>query len=246
MLAIFITILIVSAAVCLVCHRASIKGKLGETIVAHKLSKLPDDYHVFNDVYLQNDSRSCQIDHVVISPYGIFVIETKNYKGDIFGSDKAEEWTQNIWGNRYSFRNPIKQNRGHIHALMKLFNLQESYFVSIVAFTTRSDLYVDSDSAVLYTSDIVDEILSYQKRIMSTEQVEQLAAKLTYSSFETRDTVASHINYAKEQKYSYESKIYNRICPRCGGQLVERDGRYGPFLGCSNYPRCNFTHKIES
>jgi DNA topoisomerase I len=30
-------------------------------------------------------------------------------------------------------------------------------------------------------------------------------------------------------------------CPRCGGNLVEREGKFGKFLGCRNYPKCKFT-----
>lgn len=34
------------------------------------------------------------------------------------------------------------------------------------------------------------------------------------------------------------------ICPRCGGELVRRNGKYGEFIGCSNFPRCRYTQKI--
>lgn len=225
-------------------HKTRIKGTIGERKVSQKLKNLSDEYKIFNDVTIQEDKYSSQIDHIVISPYGIFVIETKNYKGNIYGGEKAEEWTQNIWGNKYSFRNPIKQNLGHVFSLMKLFNLPQSYFIPIVAFTTRCYLYVDSTSAVIYTYEVDDEILSYQNRILSEEQVERLATKLSYSSFETRDTNKEHVRYAKGSKYDYQWKIDNYICPRCGGKLIERNGKYGRFLGCCNYPRCTFTHKL--
>lgn len=90
------------------------KGRIGEHRVAHILSKLPKDrYQVINNLLLRTSSDSTtQIDHVVISQYGIFVIETKFYKGWIYGGENSEYWTQNIYGHKYSLRNPIHQNQG--------------------------------------------------------------------------------------------------------------------------------------
>lgn len=68
-----------------------IKGYLGEAAVASRLGKLPQEhYRVFNDIMLQTKRGTTQIDHIVVSIYGIFVIETKNYKGWITGSEFAE------------------------------------------------------------------------------------------------------------------------------------------------------------
>ena len=91
--------------------RAAIMGKgaYAEDRVARRLSQLPEEYQVFNDVYIRSGGRSVQIDHVVISRYGVFVIETKNYKGWVYGSENAEYWTQNIYGHKYKlYRTPLK------------------------------------------------------------------------------------------------------------------------------------------
>ena len=72
-----------------------------------------------------------QIDHLVLSEYGIFVIETKRYKGWIFGSEKAENWTQVIFKEKHQFRNPVKQNWSHVYALKSV----------LTATGTHSDLF---------------------------------------------------------------------------------------------------------
>ena len=88
------------------------KGKVGEKRVASILKKLPDDsYKVINDLLLSSNGYSTQIDHIIISIYGIFVIETKFYQGWIYGGENSEYWTQNIYGNKYQLRNPIHQNK---------------------------------------------------------------------------------------------------------------------------------------
>lgn len=35
------------------------------------------------------------------------------------------------------------------------------------------------------------------------------------------------------------------VCPKCGGELFKRRGRFGEFYGCSNYPGCRFTRNIK-
>ena len=117
-------------------------GYYGERYVSKKLEKLSDEYVVINDVLLQTNYGTTQIDHVVVSPYGIFVIETKNYNGWILGHEKSEEWTQSFWTYRrfrggtnyqYKFRNPILQNAGHEKALRTLLkDLGDFKYIPIV------------------------------------------------------------------------------------------------------------------
>lgn len=88
-----------------------IKGKLGEYIVQYHAKKfLNEDYILLNDLtFLDQDNQTTQIDHILLSPYGIFVIETKNYKGWIFGSSH-----QKIYKSSHKFQNPLHQNYKHI------------------------------------------------------------------------------------------------------------------------------------
>ena len=96
------------------------KGQYSEKLVNDKISKLSDEYVIFNDLLFESNGRSTQIDHVVVSPYGVFVIETKGYKGLIFGGENSEYWTQTIYKSKHQFYNPIKQNEGHVRFLHHL------------------------------------------------------------------------------------------------------------------------------
>lgn len=60
------------------------------------LTQLPEDYHVLDDIVLNTKKGTTQIDHIVVSKYGIFAIETKNYRGEIYGNDDRQQWTQII------------------------------------------------------------------------------------------------------------------------------------------------------
>ena len=86
-----------------------IKGIIGESRVSRKLENLNhEEFKVLNDVLLNTSNGFSQIDHIVISIYGIFVIETKNYTGWIHGNENSEYWIQTIYKKKTKFRNPIK------------------------------------------------------------------------------------------------------------------------------------------
>ncbi|WP_139998004.1 nuclease-related domain-containing protein [Paenibacillus paridis] len=95
------------------------KGFIGEASVRAKLKKLnPKEYILLKDIVLKKaDGRTSQVDHIVISKYGLFVIETKNYTGWIVGNEKAEYWTRVIYKRKEKLYNPIRQNYGHMKAI---------------------------------------------------------------------------------------------------------------------------------
>lgn len=225
--------------------RAKRKGKRGEEAAAWYLRRLPSEYVVMSDVMLPTKYGSTQIDHVVISPYGVFVIEVKNMIGNISGHEKSENWTQNIYGNRYEIRNPIKQNQAHIFALKEVFNgLKKMPYFSIIAFGSEADLYVGIETAdVVRINKIVAKIREYNVEYVDGEEVKKYGAALVAANITDKESRANHVANVRQHVRDREISIANLVCPRCGGQLVERQGKYGRFYGCSNYPRCTFTHQ---
>jgi restriction system protein len=128
------------------------KGWFGEKMVLRGLRKLdPAQYRVFHDLYLPHPSEqgTTQIDHVVVSPFGIFVIETKNYRGWIFGSAKQAQWTQQIFRKKHKFQNPLHQNKLHVKALMQFLNLPEDHFHSVVLFIGDTEFKTEMPDNVL-------------------------------------------------------------------------------------------------
>jgi len=90
--------ILVVIAVIIKIFKPQIKGYIGEKTINFMLKKLPEDYKIVNDIFIKNDGCSSQIDHIIISKFGIFVIETKTYKGWIYGKEKQKQWTQNLYG----------------------------------------------------------------------------------------------------------------------------------------------------
>lgn len=218
------------------------KGAIGEKRVARILEKLPEGkYSVINNLLLNNSGYTSQVDHVVVSVYGIFVIETKTYQGIISGGENSEQWTQNIYGNKYEFRNPILQNYGHVKSMKQVLGDYKSVpFISIVAFSSQANLRVSSNIPVVYWSQILDVIRGYENPVIKESDVRRITRLLMASNTDSKETRKDHVKNIRANVKKRQETIASGKCPRCGGDLVLRKGKYGPFYGCSNYPKCTF------
>ncbi|MDE6521639.1 MAG: NERD domain-containing protein [Muribaculaceae bacterium] len=126
-------------------------GKRGERIVAKELAKLKkNDYIILNDLLLPtSNGRTSQIDHVVISTRGIFVIETKNHAGRISGNEHAQYWQQHLSSQSRSLYNPLLQNRSHLRAIRRLLpKLDAELFSSMVVFTEAWRLDIKAEDII--------------------------------------------------------------------------------------------------
>lgn len=222
-------------------NQAKIRGRIGEARVSSILKSLPNSYYSFNNIYLRKGDTSVQIDHIIISVYGVFVIETKNYTGWIYGSDKSDNWIKNMYGNKYYFQNPLKQNYSHVRALQDTLGLPFDKFIPIVVFLRGATLKCDTQGLVIYSSQLKRIINSYTTPILNISEVERLVNQLSSLNIIDKETKREHIESIHQKLNQTKDLINNSICPRCSGQLVKRKGRYGQFWGCSNYPRCKFT-----
>ncbi len=226
--------------------RPKLKGYLGEKCVAVILSFLPSDkYKIINDVLFKSDNKTIQIDHLVISIYGIFVIETKNYKGWITGSDNSEYWTKNMFGNKYKFYNPIRQNKAHISALCRQLGLSINKFISIIVFSNRADLKVNTVHNVIYTTQINRVIKTYSDIKFSEDDIQKLCDKISLLNIVSPKVRKRHVLEVQNTIVTKQRLMRQGICPRCGHSLILKNGKYGDFFGCSNYPKCKFIKPIE-
>ena len=234
------------------------KGKEGENIVHNILMQLPDEYVILDDVVLRTNRGTTQIDHVVVSRYGVFAIETKNYQGVIYGDDKRKEWTQMIitdvtyakkWWKTYTyvtknhFYNPVKQSLAHSIAIKSLLSEWSALkVIPIVVFTGTAVLKdVTSSYHVVYDFNLLETILDNRTIYLADNDVQRVVDILLQNNVREFVDNRSHVNNIYASKAEENNKVALGICPKCGGNLVRRTGKYGNFYGCSNYPKCKFT-----
>ncbi len=227
--------------------RSQYKGKIGEFVTAKFLNELDENkYRVLNDIKINNPShntKTSQIDHLVVSKYGIFVIETKAYKGKIYGKEYSRQWTQILSNQKNYFMNPVLQNYGHIKALEAI--LEDTYpnmkYFSVIAFSPEANLkdVEIKDANICKISQVGKLIKSLSSEEIITDEILNDIIKIIKAN-RAQQTNLAHINDIKKIKKENEEKIEEGICPKCGGKLVERKGKYGKFMGCSNFPKCRF------
>ncbi|PIF45075.1 topoisomerase-like DNA binding C4 zinc finger protein [Chryseobacterium sp. 52] len=216
-------------------YTPKIKGYIGENKASKALKRLNSEkYTVLNNIELSTKGSSSQIDHIIVSNYGIFVIETKNYKGWILGYEKDKSWVQAIYKYRRKFYNPILQNQGHIYALKHLLkNYKYVRYYSIITFTKRATLKTKTYTDVVYINKLVKTIKQYDSYHINEQTKNEIVAIILTAKTNNRN---------KDKTLRVNSNMNKNLsCPNCGGNLMERNGKYGIFFGCHNFPRCTYT-----
>ena len=216
------------------------KGWLGEHHIKKVLKKIaPWESYIINNLTFSDDKgHTCQIDHIFISKKGVFVIETKNYSGKIYGTEYQHEWTQVLaYGKKkVKFYNPVHQNNTHIHRLKQLLK-EDVNMISVVVFTQGKPENVKSDN--VYSISGMKKLLKSGKDVLN--EIEMQHIYYLFMDIKDNNSVASfqHISTVNQTI----TNINNNICPRCGAKLVKRHSKYGYFFGCEKYPKCKFKKK---
>lgn len=228
-------------------YKAKIKGIIGEKTVSSILKLLDkSNYKIINNILLKTGEVTSQIDHVVISSFGIFVIETKNYKGWIIGYENSEYWTQVIYKYKKKFYNPIHQNSGHIRALKScLKEFPDLEYKSIIVFSTKAEIKIDTKIDVINVFGLIKTIKNCSTVNLSESDKDNIFQKINAANLIDSLSRREHVNSIKRRMNHREKTIQEKKCPRCGNNLAERKGKFGSFFGCQSYPKCKFTQKIK-
>ena len=175
----------------------ALKGLLGEKAVNNTLSKSlqSPDYVLLRDVTLPTKHGTTQIDHIVLSRFGVFVVETKNMSGWIFGSEKDHQWTQSFRRSRVLFQNPLHQNYAHVSALQELLGLDTSKFHSTVVFTGSAVFKKQMPLNVLPLGGLVPYIQARTIPLLRPDEVERSIQLIESTRLKAgAGTNALHIN----------------------------------------------------
>lgn len=221
------------------------KGVLGEFQV-NLLAKLflnKQVYTLFKNVTLPTEDGTTQLDHVIVSRYGIFVIETKNMRGWIFGSAQQKTWTQKIYRQTNKFQNPLHQNYKHTQTLQSALEIPSEKLFSLVVFIGDSDFKTPMPENVVYAGDYIRFIKNKQQAILADHEVAEVCRKI--QSGRLKPSIQTHAAHVKHVKTIVEQKQTHteNACSKCGKPMVLRTARSGnnqghQFWGCSGYPKC--------
>lgn len=249
-------------------------GRHGEKLTERELKLVRffgRDGKVLRNIYVPKDNgETSEIDVVYITQKGIFVIESKNYSGWIFGDEKSAYWTAmlpNKTKNR--FYNPIKQNKTHIKWLGQYLNGEVPLY-SIIVFSERCELKkvtVDSSDIKVIQRDrlyaAVRDIWDKTEDKLNKEQVESIYEALEILTHVDNATKMAHIDHINEKYKNNSSEVCTTlcapavkkeipsetltaqpedaaVCPKCGGALILRVAKKGPNAGNQFYGCSNY------
>lgn len=183
-----------------------IKGWFGEFQIKTGLRLLlkKGPYRIVNNVLLDDgQGGTTQIDHIVLSPYGIFVVETKNMKGWIFGDEKARTWTQTIYRKKSTFQNPLRQNYKHIVCLSKTVKCPMEAFHHVVVFIGDAVIKTPEKlpaSVAANGYQMIQYIKSFTEEILDMESVDEIARRIeAYRLENSRKNAKAHVAYLKNK-----------------------------------------------
>jgi hypothetical protein len=186
-------------------------GWMGEKAIANALSRALDNsvYRLINNVIVPTSfgSGTTQIDHAIVSRYGVFVIETKTYTGRVYANPEAPEWFQVRRGFRRSFPNALWQNHGHVKALVELLGCPETVFESVVFFAGGCVLETTMPANVL-SSGLVSFILARRTLQLRDQQVAEATRRL-------REYMANGFRSHEHARNLQARWNSAERCPRC-------------------------------
>ena len=246
------------------------KGRIGEFYI-YKYLKSLDGYKkfLFNIYIPKSNEETTELDVVLLHESGLYVFESKNYSGWIFGSEAQKEWTQTLpTGNGRSQKNhfldPIIQNKVHLKWLKNYLADNEGLaYYSYIIFSDRCTLkdirLTSGEHFVINRYNILPAVQANAAKVgktLSPEQIDELYNKL-YPLTQVNEAIKiAHIEDVKQKQQSSNVSAVNvspditgKICPSCGSVLVLRTVSKGArqgqqFWGCSKYPHCRYTENV--
>jgi hypothetical protein len=188
------------------------KGWIGELEInlITKLFLEKDTYHLIKNVTIPADGGTTQIDHIIVSRFGVFVVETKNLKGWIFGKEGDAYWTQKIFRHSEKFQNPLRQNYKHTKTLGEILGIPDDKMRSVIVFTGDSTFKTEMPENVTRPGGYIRYIRSKTTPVLTDSEVTQLissiAEKRLVPGLETHLRHVKHVKDIKVGKQRLESR----------------------------------------
>ncbi len=175
----------------------------GESLVSDALKTNfgSPDYHLLNHITLKRKDGTTQIDHILVSRFGIFVIETKDFKGWIFANPANAQWTQVLFNAKFKFRNPIIQNMRHVSAVYELLDFLPLNAVrSLVVFSGEAEFKTDKPSGVFNVTELLAHLRGCNDEVMTINRMQFCVGRLETARLEiTRQTDLDHVSYLRQR-----------------------------------------------
>ncbi|MCI6704323.1 MAG: nuclease-related domain-containing protein [Bulleidia sp.] len=185
------------------------KGTYGEALTVEILSKCDGYKRILINAYIpKHDGTKSEIDAIMIHETGIYVFESKNYSGWIYGKEDQKQWVQvlNYGKMKNYFYNPIWQNKSHIENLKGFLGNLNTKFYSFIVFSQRCELkdvkYHYSNCAVVNRNNlpqVLYNLVGQSQKILTTNEIDDFYARLKPLTLITEEERKAHIESIKNK-----------------------------------------------
>ena len=218
-------IIVIGVAILYFLKSPWLKGFAGEMRVhiSAKIHLDKDRYHVLRNITLPTADGTTQIDHIIVSEYGVFVIETKNMKGWIFGGARQKTWSQKIFKHTRKFQNPLHQNYKHVETLKALLELNDQQVFSVVVFVGDSNFKTEMPENVVNGPGLIKYTKSKGQQVILSTDVPMIVSKIEAERLmPSRETNKTHIEHVTK---IVEEKKNGKFRPGPAPTMVERKAK---------------------
>lgn len=157
-----------------------------------------DKYYLLNNIHISHGDKP---DHIVVSEYGIFIINSQECEGDIYGEEHSYQWTVKTRGHSQPITNPVRKTTEAAQVLQSQLQLPKNIFIPIVVYPLTAGIYTQTETTVIYTSKLLSYIRSFQTPVLTTQEAMEIYNELLPLNNST-------------------NPHYIGICPYCGGVLI--------------------------
>jgi hypothetical protein len=227
-------------------------GFVGELAVhlSLKIHLNTEKYHLQRKVALSTADGTFWIDRIIVSEHGVFVIETQNRRGWIFGGAHRDRWTQRLWRYSRDFQNPLDGNRQRVEKLKSMLELSDKQIFSVVVFVGSSDFQTRMPENVVNGRDLIRYIKSNDRQVILSSDVPMILSTIEAARLPSSRERPAAPHDAGPATQRLAEKTTGQCCPQCGSPVVVREEINGvesreTFVGCTRFPECRGTVLIS-
>lgn len=231
------------------------RAMTGETMIKLAVRLFLDKkvYHLIKNITLPDEDGTTQLDYIIVSPYGLFVIETNNINGLISSGEYQKVWTQTVSESTHRLQNPLHQTERKAATLQIQLSLESDKVFPITVFVGDCVFTSPMPENVIHDGGCIRYIKSKTEQLLSNAEVQHIIYQLTKGRLEP--TTHTHIQHTNHVQGCMESmqvlvKEMEKTCPRCGSTMILRTVNQGPeadyrFWSCSTYPKCRMVAEFS-
>jgi len=225
---------------------AGFKVFIGEIIINLSATYFlsDDDYHPISNISITSEDGLIQIDQIIVSSYGIFVVEINKTQGWIFGNAHQQTWTQQTKKSTQQFPNPLQQNYKQCKALESALALEPGKLFSVIVFVGDSKFKTEMPENITDSRGYIPFIKSKGSTLLTATAVKQALRQISDGNL--KSSIKKQRKFVREVMVTKQERPESapvKACPKCGGEMVLHTGDKVSeaghhFWGCSDFSKC--------